>query len=450
MQKLVIRSQFMGVKPCEIELRRFLLLIGEQASGKSTIAKLIYFFQTAPDAIFRNTMLAAARGETFEFPRHIGLILRDKFYEAFGSTYHHVTDFDLTFHFNNGENVRVSRNGIDRKAYADFSADLRKNLTQIVRAFLQNRYNRQATEREADIIRRENLLNQVNDAFAIDNSDFDYLIAGRNTAVGFPEIFEGKVRFEMEKIMEDEVKKQSLEIKRRIGNERLLLNFVEWAEKTRKFFKNNGGSFESAIQSLEQPTKLMLLAQIYSAILKGTYDNDSFGEIIRINDREKVFLKDASSGQQEVLRILQGIFLAVGTPNRREFFVVEEPEAHLYPLAQKEVMNAFAVFLNSIPEGKVIITTHSPYILACVNILLFANFVAGRVNGQSDKILVPKEYWLKSEDFSAYSLGQHEAYCVDIKNPKTGLIAQNYLDKISEELGTQYHQLYDLLTLSPT
>lgn len=56
MQKLMIKSQFMGVKPCEIELRRFLLLIGEQASGKSTIAKLSYFFQTLPDAIYKNAL----------------------------------------------------------------------------------------------------------------------------------------------------------------------------------------------------------------------------------------------------------------------------------------------------------------------------------------------------------------------------------------------------------
>jgi energy-coupling factor transporter ATP-binding protein EcfA2 len=439
----------MGVKPCEIELHRFLLLIGEQASGKSTIAKLIYFFQTSPDAIFRNTWLAAARGEGFDFSRHIGWVLRDKFYEAFGSTFHHATDFDLSFFFENGENVRVYRNGSDKKAYAEFSAGLERTLTNAVRTFLQDQRSGRATEREDDIIRRQEFLRTVNAAFAVNNSDFNYLIAGRNNAVGFPELFEGKVKFEMEKIVEDEVKRQSIEKKRRIGNERLLLNFVEWAEKTRNFFKNNGGSFESVIQSLEQRPKLTLLARIYAKILKGTYDNDSYGEIIRVNDREKVFLKDASSGQQEVLRILQGIFLAVGAPNRREFFVVEEPEAHLYPLAQKEVINAFSVFLNTIPQGRLIITTHSPYILACVNILLFASFVAGRVNGQSDQIAVPRDYWLRAEDFSAYSLGQHEAYCVDIKNPRTGLIAQNYLDKISEELGTQYHQLYDLLTLSP-
>jgi ABC-type oligopeptide transport system ATPase subunit len=453
MQRLVVESQFMGVKPCTIELNRFLLLIGEQASGKSTIAKLIYFFQTAPDAIYSNTRLAAARGENFDFNRHVNWILRDKFYETFGSTYHHSNNFDLTFTYENGETIQVKRSIQDKKAYVIFGRPLAQNLTTAITNFFRERnQNHRSLGREDEIISLESLFRSIKISFASNNSDFSYLIAGRNTAVGFPEIFESKIRYDLEKLVDDAVKRQNSESKRRIGNERLLLDFVEWAEKTRDFFKKNGGSFESAIQSLEQRPRLAILAALFTKILKGTYDNDFYGEIIRVNEEEKVFLKDASSGQQEVLRVLQGLFLAVGLQNRKEFFVVEEPEAHLYPLAQKELINAFAVFLNTIPQGKMIVTTHSPYVLACVNILLFANFVAGRVNGHRDQISVPQEYWLQSDAFSAYALShnQDEAYCTNIKSPTTGLISQNYLDTISEQLGIQYHQLYDLLTLPQT
>lgn len=438
----------MGVKPCEIELRRFLLLIGEQASGKSTIAKLIYFFQTSPDTIIRNARLAAARHERFDFSRHIGLVLRDKFYEIFGSTFHHSSDFDLSYYFDNGEYVKIYR-AADRKAYTEFSNSLHRSLTVSVEGFLKlGSGNELSLGQENEIIRLSEFLKAINASFDRNNSDFSYLIAGRNTATGFPEIFEGKVRYDLEKFVEDEVKGQNLESKRRVGNERLLLEFVEWAEKTRDIFKNNGGSFESAIQSLEQQPELMLLTRIFAKILKGTYDNDSYGEIIRINEREKVFLKDASSGQQEVLRVLQGLFLAVGTPNRREFFVVEEPEAHLYPLAQKELINAFAVFLNTIPQGRMIITTHSPYILACINILLFASFVSRQVNGQNRNIPIPQEYWLKADDFTAYSVGHEQIYWRNLKDADTGLIDQNYLDTISEQLGMQFDQLNTLLDQS--
>ena len=45
MQKIII-DRFKQISHAEIELRDFLFLIGEQASGKSTIAKLIYFFKS--------------------------------------------------------------------------------------------------------------------------------------------------------------------------------------------------------------------------------------------------------------------------------------------------------------------------------------------------------------------------------------------------------------------
>lgn len=42
MQRIVIQN-FGPIKDATIEIPKFLLLIGEQASGKSTVAKLIYF-----------------------------------------------------------------------------------------------------------------------------------------------------------------------------------------------------------------------------------------------------------------------------------------------------------------------------------------------------------------------------------------------------------------------
>ena len=126
---------------------------------------------------------------------------------------------------------------------------------------------------------------------------------------------------------------------------------------------------------------------------------------------------------------------------------MEEPEAHLYPIAQRDIINAFSLFLNAVPENRLIITTHSPYILACVNILLFANYVSNTAPEAESDVLnsVEREFWLDSNMFSAYSLGHEDEYCKNIKSNTTGLIKQSYLDLISEQLGLQYHHLYNLL-----
>jgi predicted ATPase/energy-coupling factor transporter ATP-binding protein EcfA2 len=408
MQKLIIKSQFMGVKPCEIELRKFLLLIGEQASGKSTIAKLIYFFQTLPDAVYENAVLAYGRKEEWHrLGPEIMKVATEKFLEMFGALPQHAR-FKIVFHYDKTHQtyLEVIKNQ-DGFIQTQFHSTKGYDLEQLVNShFINNQVN---ATREDEIRFREHLLGIINDQFSRKNSRFSYLISGRNTVVSFPDIFEKTAAIEIKKLIEDEVKKENFQKKLQLANDRLLLQFVEYSKEVRDFFKNNGQTFKEASRYLENKIQLSELENIVTIILKGNYSSDNSGESITIEgDSQTVHIKDASSGQQEVLRILQGIFLAMGLPNRKELLIVEEPEAHLFPLAQKELINAFALFLNTIPEGRLIITTHSPYILACVNILLMANYTANQ-NGEALRRKVgesvEQDFWLKSEAFNAYALG---------------------------------------------
>ena len=446
MQKLVIKRQFMGVKPCEIELNRFLLLIGEQASGKSTIAKLIFFFETLPDLIYDTTVKAYSKSAPLDYQKSIYSIIQNGFLETFGLVAQNE-NFHLEFYFQKTTFLKIFQ-GQNTPMYAYFEGETLQN--QLISAC---KYYVEAERLDAkidEITLRQQFKNKLDVIFNRVNAEHTYFIAGRNTIVAFPEIFETVVGKELEKLLEDEIKEQDFEKRQRLGNERLLYEFVEWSKGVRTFFKNNGQSFERVAKNLTHQNALFSIQKITNTILKGTYESVQSGEQIKLNDSNlPIPLKDASSGQQEVLRLLQGIFLSIGLQNRKEFFVVEEPEAHLYPLAQKELIHAFAVFLNTIQEGKMIVTTHSPYILACINILLFANYVSneiGQHNFNGSISTIPRAFWLDASIFNAYSLGQNGDYCVDIKDPVTGLIDQNYLDAISEQLGLQQQELYNLLT----
>lgn len=453
MQKLVIKNQFMGVKPCEIELQRFLLLIGEQASGKSTIAKLIYFFQTLPDTIYENALLTVEKKDAlFNYVDHINLIARQNFEKTFGWGFQH-TPFELSYFYNTTSFLRITQPR-GKKIFAEFESKLGYAVGGYVKTYI-NTPRIEGQTRSDEIMRRQRLQRGLEVCFKRSNSNYTYMIAGRNATVAFGTLVEEKVASEIEKIVEDTVKQQDFEVNRRTGNEMLFINFVDWSKETRNFFRINGRTFTEVGMHLgdkENQQALSKLSDIATKILKGEYQSVGQEEYIKFSDKEpSIALKDASSGQQEVLRVLQGLYLAVGIKNRSEFFVIEEPEAHLYPLAQKELINAFAVFLNTIKEGRLIITTHSPYILTCVNILLLAYSVSQeRTSKIEQKILhtaVPKDYWLNPDDFTAYSIGQAEKYCMNIKDDITGLVAENYLDGISELLGLQYGQLYDLLTI---
>ena len=51
MQKIIVKD-FGPIKNVEIEIGKITLLIGEQATGKSTISQLIYFFKSLKEDFF--------------------------------------------------------------------------------------------------------------------------------------------------------------------------------------------------------------------------------------------------------------------------------------------------------------------------------------------------------------------------------------------------------------
>jgi predicted ATPase len=297
MQKLVIKSQFMGVKPCEIELKKFLLLIGEQASGKSTIAKLIYFFQTLPDAVYENAVLAYGRGEAWHhFGKEIKILALEKFKENFG-TIIQPNGFEIVFHYHEPSQTYLEILEVaDKLIKVKFHSSISYNLEQLINSHF-TRTSPLPSTREDEIRFREHLRGIINDAFKRQNNNHTFLIAGRNTFVALPEIFEKTVSKEIEKLIEDEVTQQDFQKRQHLGNERLMLQFVEWSKGVKEYFKRNGQLFNNVIRHLENKEQLEELSNISQYILKGVYNSDINGENIYL-ENEKI----------SSVRLMYGVF----------------------------------------------------------------------------------------------------------------------------------------------
>jgi len=104
------------------------------------------------------------------------------------------------------------------------------------------------------------------------------------------------------------------------------------------------------------------------SLLKGEYYYQNEKEYIRLNNKKSLPINFVSSGQQEILWIVNLLFLWM-IREKKVFVVIEEPEAHLFPRAQKEIVEFISLFVNS-NDNNVMITTHSPYILTAANNLL--------------------------------------------------------------------------------
>jgi hypothetical protein len=120
---------------------------------------------------------------------------------------------------------------------------------------------------------------------------------------------------------------------------------------------------------------------------------------------------------------------------------LEEPEAHVFPSTQHELVKLFAWLANdAVLSFDWIITTHSPYILSAFNNLIYAGQL-GQDETISRKIPIEEQYRIEPGRFAAYSI--HDGIREPILS-KSGLIDGEYLDSVSEEIGKEFDSLLRL------
>lgn len=171
-----------------------------------------------------------------------------------------------------------------------------------------------------------------------------------------------------------------------------------------------------------------------------------------IIDKEKIKLSESASGYQSLIPtlLLIDFYKKTKDVNNKlsKIYVFEEPELNIFPDYQHKLVKHLVkkcLNTNTSNPNKLIITTHSPYILTSINNLLLSNIISKQKPNQVDNIknLIDEESWIDPNNISVFFLNNGEAE--SIINPKTGLITDNDLDSASEEILNEYSMLMDLL-----
>jgi len=130
-----------------------------------------------------------------------------------------------------------------------------------------------------------------------------------------------------------------------------------------------------------------------------------------------------------------GIAATLGAQQMWLDFYFEEPETHVHPRAQVEIMKAIAYLINN-REHSFFITTHSPYLLYVVNNMIqrFVSCPSSPPEG---------EEWLDPDMVAAYRLRQTPEPAVqDIMDRKdTRLIDAEELESVANDLGGEFNEL---------
>lgn len=409
MEKIFIEN-FGGIKKMEFEFNSINILIGPQGSGKSITVKLLYFFKNFTSEIIKSI-------ENQESKRDLDKKQKDTFITFFPKESWSKDDFSVSYKFDETE-ILIKK--VSNKLFFDYSDNLKKIQSKGKKIYNDEKLKLSENRKIPTFRIKREINDKIQNCIKDDLGDiatFDqfFIPAGRS--------FFANIQNSIFSFLSD--------------NRSLDPFLIEFGS-----FYENFKSLYNDILSSERSDKEF--DELISQILNSNYIREKEKDFLVHKDSRKVNLTNASSGQQETLPLMI-ILKSLNFINSRGSgftLYIEEPEAHLFPTAQKRIVQLLSRTFNNSNNRKfqIFVTTHSPYILSSFNNLIYAGHLDKNVN-LIDKI-VPRKEQLKSECFRVYSINNNEK--TDLMNKDNKLISQTILDSVSEEISLEFDKLLDI------
>lgn len=431
MHKITIKS-FGPISDVQLVVKDFLVFIGPQASGKSTISKAIYFFKSLRDDLIKYVFDSVEKANLDESLTTFRKSIKRKYLNFWGSTYH-LDDIFLQYQYKTDVSIKVTLERNSKFISLHFSPSFRNTFNYIIREtreFISERSKRDPSflsssdllalesEKRSFFKKIESLANELFD----DDKDLIFIPAGRSLLATLSEQLQYIHPHKLDYLMWAFID--------RINNSKPLFNksLSDIVYEKKKLTQD-----KIAFDTVDMARKII------EKILKGSYRFDREGEKLYIDDHKYTKLNFSSSGQQESIWILLLIFLII-LENKKVFMVIEEPEAHLYPEAQKEMVDLIALLTNH-TDNQTIITTHSPYILASLNNLIYAKKIGDKTPDAVKDRINPK-LWLNREKMGTYFIDKGGFN--NIMDEELDLIKTEAIDSASAIINDDYEFLFNL------
>lgn len=418
-----INIQNLGpVNQCSFTIDDFCVMTGPQASGKSTIAKAVFFFRTIKDDIVSLYMKRASTPtELKRLKPSLEKQLRNKFLQIFGSSWGMDMEMELTYYYSEDTwaTVKLKESEYPGEAnyiYIDFSKNIYLFLAKCDTDSLLVS-NEMRTQCQLD----------VNELFH-DPYESVFIPAGRSMIT----LLTNQLSYIFSTM--DDAQKRSIDY--------CTQNYIERILKIKPVFEYGmRGMYREKLMTSNERINKKLLNQVMDLIdyiLKGQYRYVSGEERLLLNDHKYVKLNFTSSGQQESIWIYNLIFYYL-LEHSKIFLILEEPESHLYPEAQKDTAELIALLKNA--GNSAIVTTHSPYILGALNNLLYASKL-GQTCAKDIEPIISHEKWLSPAYTSAYHI--HDGIMEDIMDKELLLIKNEIIDEISQVINDTSEELMQI------
>lgn len=368
----------------KIELTPLMVLIGRQSSGKSTFMKVLCFCRWVEKKIMAST------DDIVSQYTHYNRFIKDlKSFHRLNDEYFKA-DTELKY---DGDVIRIEYTGINGNA-------------KIVRkkSFAEKRYNSKLCYIPAE----RNLVS------AIQNVDKTYKATGRDVLFNFI--------YEWNEAKEPYTNEHPFKLAatggfsyvNKFGADVLVR---EDGSETPAFYASSG------MQSV-MPMDVMV-----------NYITDCVGKNASLSMRERNEISETDNDYAKRRLFYQSAQL-----------FIEEPEQNLYPESQKLVVMSIVRSLkkaleNGSEQSLALVTTHSPYIMSVVNVLLVAAMVTEKRLKQE---VIDGDYVLPSSSISGYFIDENGIF-QNILDAEVPMLSGNDLDGVSDWVDESVSKLNEAL-----
>ncbi len=344
-EKLIIKN-FGPIKDVELDLRKINIFIGDQGTGKSTVAKVLYIVKNASNNHGGNLSLRK-RGYEISDISEINKYRNDEFRADFIEL---LTSLDIYSYLNNASFINFSN-----------------SLCEVIIEGYEIQFKPKA-QKDEDIINKNTNLNYYIPAFRE-----SYILLRNN----YPAILNAK------------------------ANLPFLLNalgqyFNNFREKQLNF---NYNSILNVTYSFKNGRDIILLENGQEITFEES--SSAINSVVPMLVVTDGICKEMSQGNYRVLYPYNQPFITIEEPELNCFPLTQNEI--IKHLIQKLTFNDNSDFLCNL-----LITTHSPYILTSLNNLMYAYQVGQNSEVEVEQI-IPSKYWVNPKEVSCYLLKDGKA-----------------------------------------
>lgn len=415
-ERLEIKN-FAGIKSIDVEFKTLNIFIGPQASGKSVTVKLAYFFKS----IFSDLVEAIVKEENLNTFKSNQL---DKFTKFFPSSTWCKGDFYINYALNDEIFINMYREG-EKKPKLEFSDQLLSSIKKM-KTYHKSIVKKIDSNEDDFFMRTHEINRKVSKEFFTNLNKNEKNFSGTQFFIPAGRSFFSNLQESIFSFLKDNTTLDPF-----------LIEFGSLYEAFKGLF------YRRIVDNKEKQSEINNLIK---NILNSEYSREKNKDFLLHSDERKVSLSSASSGQQEILPLLIILNALISqemlfSDTKNVSIYIEEPEAHLFPNAQKSIVRLLARLCNT-QKYQIFLTTHSPYLLSSINNL----FMAGSIE-QEGKLsqlngIVDKSECLYTKDSKAYSL--NKGVCKSLIDDDEELINADVLDSVSDDIAIEFNKLLDI------